>query len=101
MERVKIHAGVFFHSVHHCDTFKRFPEIHLDTVVGNLCGAKHFQSHVAVQFFCEIHHAIIVRISLVEFHQRKFRVVAGVNALVSKDAPNLKDTLQAADNQPL
>ena len=54
---------------------------------------------VAQQAFGEIHQALVVRVGLVEFHHREFRVVARREAFVAEIAVDLEDLLEPADNQ--
>ena len=43
---------------------------------------------------------MVIGVRLIQLHQREFRVVAGVQSLVTEHAPDLVHSLHAADDQP-
>ena len=54
----QVNACIFLNRINHGDALKRLAQIHLNAVVNDLCCAKHFLCHVAVQILCQIHHAV-------------------------------------------
>ena len=99
LDLVKVNAGVLLHRVEHGDTRKGLAKVDLDAVVGDFGGAEHLLTDVAVHFFGQVHHAVVVGVCLIELHQRKLGIVARVHALVAEDPADLIDALQAADDQ--
>ena len=69
--------------------------------VGDLFGAGHLFCHIAVKVLGQVHHAVVIRVGLVQLHQRELRVMPRVESLVAEDAPDLVDALHPADNQAL
>ena len=49
----------------------------------------------------ELHHVVVVGERLVRLEHRELGVVAGVDALVAEDAPDLEHALEPADDQSL
>ena len=98
---VEVHARVLLHRVHHGDALKGLGQIHLHTLVGDGGGAQYLLGHVAVQVLGQLHHTVVVRVSLVQLHQGELRVVAGVKALVAEHAADLVHALQSAHDQAL
>ena len=56
---------------------------------------------MAVQILGQIHHPVIIGIRLVQLHQSKLRVMAGIQSLVAEHPSDLIDLREPADNQPL
>ena len=56
---------------------------------------------VTHQTLCNIHHAVVIGVRLIQLKQRKFRIVARINALVAENAADFIYLIKAADNQPL
>ena len=96
---IEIHAGVFFHCIDHSQTFERFAQINSSSVVCNSRGAAYFFCQITEHLLGQIHHAVVIRVCLIQFHQGKFRVVAGINTLIPEHTADFIDTLQSADNQ--
>ena len=96
---IPVHTGILLHRIHHCDTLKRFSKIHLDSVIDNLRGSQNLLGNMAVKILCQVHHSIIIRIRLIQFHQRKFRIMSRIQSLVAEYPADLIDSLQASDNQ--
>ncbi len=101
VDLVEIHAGVLLYRVHHGDACERLSEIHLNAVICNGRGPKYFLCQVTVQVLGQIHHAVIISVSLVELHQSEFRIMTGVDALVTEYTADLVNALQTADDQAL
>ena len=98
---IPVHAGILLHRVHHGDALEGLSEIHLHAVVHDLRGSQDLLGHRAVEVLRQIHHAVVIRIRLVELHQGKLRIVAGIQSLVAEHAADLIDALQAAHDQAL
>ena len=97
----KVNACIFLDGIHHGDTLKGLAQIHFHAVVGDRGGAKHLLRHSAVQILSQIHHAMVIRIGLIEFHQREFRIMACVKTFVAENAADFIDFFESADNQTL
>ena len=96
---IPVHACVFLHRVDHGHPGKRLAQIHLYPVVNDLGGSQNFLRHMAVQVLRQVHHAVVIGISLIQLHQGKFRIVSGVQSLVAEDTADLIDPLQSAYDQ--
>src|SRR5699024_1372603 len=93
------YACVFLNGVYHGDTLKRLAEIHLNSVVNDLCCSKYILCHMAVQVLCQIHHTVIIGVCLIELHQSKLRIMAGVQTLIPEYSSDLINTFHSADDQ--
>ena len=100
LDLFKINACVLFDGVDHGQTLKGLSKVDLHLRVGDGGGVAHFLGNMAEHVFCQIHHAVVVRVSLVKLHKGKFRVVPGVQALIAEHAADLVDSLHAAYDQP-
>ena len=101
VDLVEVHTGVLLHGVHHGDPGKGLAQVHFDAVIHDLCGSQHFLGHIAEHVLGQVHHAVIIGIGLIQFHEGEFRIVAGVQALIPENTADLVDPLQAADDQAL
>ena len=97
----KIDAAVLLDRLGHRDAAEGLLEVNLGTAVHNLRAAVYLPRHMAEHVLGEVHHALVVRIRLIELHQRELRVMTGIQALVPEHAADLVDALQAADNEAL
>ena len=98
---VEVNAGLGLDGVVHGDPGKRFAEVNVNAVVRNERGTADRLRQMAVHALGQFHHALVVRVRLVEFHQSELGVVTGVDAFVAEDAANFIDPLQAADDETL
>ena len=62
---------------------------------------QNFLCHMTVQILCQIHHAVIICICLIQLHQGKFRIVSGIQTFITEYTSNLINSFQAADDQSL
>ena len=62
---IPVHTGILFHRVHHGDPAEGLAQIHLHSVIHNGGGSQHFFRHIPVQILCQVHHSVIIGISLV------------------------------------
>src|SRR4051794_8664971 len=70
-------------------------------VNGNLIGTVASDSSRGDQGLGQSHHRVVIRVGLVSFQERKFRVVLGVDALVAEDASNFVDAVNAPHQKTL
>ena len=56
---------------------------------------------VAEEALDQRHHVVEVAVGLVQFQQRELGIMAGRDAFVAEDPPDLIDAVEAADDQPL
>src|SRR5699024_8549752 len=98
---IPVDSGILLHRVDHCDALKRRSEIHLDPIVYDLGGPQNFLRHIAVQILRQVHHPIIVSISLIQFHEGKLRIMSRVKSLVSEHTADLVNSLQSSYDQSL
>ena len=101
MDLVKVNAGIFLDGIHHSNSLERFAQIHLHAIVSDHSGSQNLLRHMAVQVLCQVHHSLVICVSLIQLHQRKFRVVSGIQALVAEYSSNLVYALHAANDQSL
>ena len=98
---VPINARILLHGIHHGNPLERLFKIHLHAIIRNHRRPENFLRHMAVQILRQIHHPIIIRIRLIKLHQRKLRVMTGIQALVAEHAPNLIHSFKTAHDKPL
>ena len=96
---IPVNACIFFHGIYHCNTFKRFSEIHLNAIVNDLRCAENFMCHMAVKIFCKIHHSVIICICLIKLHQCKFRIMSRIKSFVSEYTTDLVHSFKTSDDQ--
>ena len=101
MDLMEIHAAVLLHRFRHGDPCKRLSEIDLGPVVGDNGRTQNLLRHMTVQVFRQIHHAVEVRIGLVQLHQGKLGVVLCIHPLIAEDPADFVDLFQTAYDQPL
>ena len=97
----EIDAAVLLDRLAHRDAAEGLLEVNLGAAVHNLRAAVYLARHVAEHVLGEVHHSLVVRVRLIELHQRELGVVAGIQALVPEHASYLVDALQTADNEAL
>ena len=97
----EINTRVFLDSVDHRHAAEGLFHINDGAVVTDDRTAADLLRQIAEHALRQLHHALVVRVSLVELHQGKLRVVAGIHALVAEHAADLIDPLQTADDQSL
>ena len=98
---VKVDAGVLLHGLRHGEACKRLAEVDGVLTVGNHGAAANLLCEVAEHGLREFHHSVVIGVCLIELHQRKLGVVAGVHTLVTEHAADLEDSLKTADDQTL
>ena len=90
---VEINAGVFLNCIDHGDALERLGHINHSAVIADDRASADFLSQVAEHTLGQFHHALIVGVCLIQLHQGKFRVVTGINTLVTEYTANLVNTL--------
>ena len=98
---VPVNTCIFLNSVNHCDALERLSKIHLDSFVYDLSSSENFLCNETVQILSQIHHAMIICVCLVEFHQSKFRVVSCIKTFVTEYSSDLIYSFQTTNDQSL
>ena len=101
IDHIKVHTGVLPNRLDHADTAEGLRKVDIHTAVVDLRGAQDLFRHMAVHGLGLLHHAVIVRVGLVELQEGEFRVMPGIQSLVAENAADLVDTLHAAHDQAL
>ena len=90
---IEVDAGFFLDGVNHGQTAEGLTKVDFLAVINDFCTAADCLSQVTVHIFCQIHHAVIVCVGLIEFHQSKLRIVTGVHAFITEYAADFIDAL--------
>ena len=98
---IPVNACIFLNRINHCNTLKRLPEIHLDSLIYDMSCSKNFLCNKTVQVLCQIHHAMIVCVCLIKFHQSEFRVMSCIKTFVTEYTSNLIYSFQTTNDQSL
>ena len=96
---IKIDAAGFFDGVIHAEAAERRRQIEITAVIADFQRSVDFLAGRGDQVFGHIHHAVIIRIGLIELDHRELWIVTNVNALVAEIAADFVHALQTADNQ--
>ena len=92
----EIRARVFLHRIVHRKAAEGGRKVDLLPLIGDLRGAVHHLATVGEQVFGKLHHAVIVRIGLIQLDGGEFRVMRCIHALVAEDAADFIHALQPA-----
>ena len=98
---IKVNTGILLYGFQHGHTLKGFAQIDHFLSIGNEGSAAHLLGHMAEHILCQVHHAMVVGIGLIQLHEGKFGVVTGVHSFVAEYPTDLIHPLQAADDQTL
>ena len=98
---IKINSGIFLDRIVHCQTCKWLSKVNFHTVVRDLGRSAYFFSEVTEHGFGQFHHALVISVCLIQLHQGKFRIVAGINTLVTEYTADLVHTLKTTNDQSL
>ena len=101
LDRHKVRAGHFLDGVSHRDALPRRGQVNVLAEPLDLIGAEDLLRGAGEDGLEDVHHAVEVRVGLIELAGRELRVVLGVHALVAEDAADLVHALHAADDQAL
>ena len=96
---VEVYAGEFFNGVNHSLSCERFAQIQFVTAVNHFCGTQYVLRNGTEHFFCDVHHAVIVCVSLIQFHQGKFWVMTNGDTFVTEYTADFIHTFKTADDQ--
>lgn len=100
-QRHKVDAGVLLDSLSHRHALPALGEIDLHALIHHLGAAQNLFADMDYHVLGNIHHAVVIGVRLIQLKQRKFRIVARINALVAENAADFIYLIKAADNQPL
>ena len=98
---IPVNACIFLNRINHCNTLKRLPEIHLDSLIYDMSCSKNFLCNKTVQVLCQIHHAMVICICLVKLHQSKLRIMSCIKAFITEYTTNLVYLLKTSNDQSL
>ncbi len=101
LDLIEIHTGVFADGIDHRHLRKRLAEIDHLIAIGDNGRAVHLLRDIAVHTLCQFHHAVVVGVCLIEFHQSELRIVLCIDSLVAEYTADLKYALESADNEAL
>ena len=97
---IEINAGVFLHCIYHGQPFKGLTQVYLILPVRNTGLSAHLHGNVSEHIFCQIHHAVVVGISLVKLHKCELGVMSCIYAFVSENPSYFVHFFKSADNKP-
>ena len=98
---IEINSGIFLNRIVHGHACKWLAKIDLDAIVTDLCTSADFLCKITEHRLCQFHHSLIVCVCLIQFHQREFRVMTGINTLITEYTTDLVYTFKSADDQSL
>ena len=101
LDFIEVHACILLNSVNHCDSFKRLAKIHFDTIVNNLSGTKNCLCNMTVKIFCKVHHAMVVSVSLIEFHQSELGIMSCIKTFVTEYSADFVYSFHTANDKSL
>ena len=97
----EVNAGVLLYCFDHGKSFKGLAEIDHVLAVGNAGSTAYLLRNVTEHILSEVHHTVVVGISLIELHECEFGVMTGVNALVSENSAYFVNSFKSADDKSL
>ena len=101
LDRHKVRAGHFLDGVSHRDALPRRGQVNVLAEPPDLIGAEDLLRGAGEDGLEDVHHAVEVRVGLIELAGGKLGVMLGVHTLVAEDAADLVHALHAADDQAL
>ena len=101
LDFIEINTCILLDSINHCNSFKRFTEIHLNTVVNNLCCAENSLCNMTVKIFCKVHHTVVISVCLIEFHKCELGIVSCVKTFVTEYTTDFVNSFHTADDKSL
>ena len=96
----KVDAGIFLYSLDHCQPFKGLAQVDLILAVRYAGLSAHLHSNVSEHIFRQIHHSVVVGISLIKLHQSELRVMSCIDALVPENSADLVNLFKSAHDKP-
>ena len=97
----EVRAGDVLHRVGHGDALPGGCQVDVVTQPLHMVGTQDLLGGTGEDALQDIHHAVQVRVRLVQLTGSELGVVLGVHALVAEDTAHLVHTLKAAHDQPL
>ena len=97
---LKINPCVLLNGINHGQPLKGLSKVNLHLSIGNKSSPTYLLGYMAEHVLRQIHHAVIIRVSLVKLHQGKLRIMSGIQPLIAEHTANLVDPLHTAYNQP-
>ena len=98
---IKVNSCIFLDRIIHGQTFKRFAEIDLDTIVGNLRRTTNLLCQITEHRLSQFHHAFIICICLIKLHQSKLRIMTGIYTFITEYTSDLINSLKTTNDQSL
>ena len=98
---VVIGAARLLDSLLHGHALPFCAHVYLRALIGYCSAAADVERDGFIHILDEIHHALIVGVSLIHLYRGKFGVMEGIHALVAENSAHFVDALQTADYQPL
>ena len=101
MYLAEINTRILLDRVKHGYTTEGLSEVHLDPAVAYRCRSEHLERDKAVKILGKVHHSVIIGIRLIELHERKLGVMAGIKSLVAENSAYLINAFKSADDKAL
>ena len=98
---IKVNSCIFLDRIIHGQTFKRFAEVDLDTIVGNLRRTTNLLCQITEHRLSQFHHAFIICICLIKLHQSKLRIMTGIYTFITEYTSDLINSLKTTNDQSL
>ena len=98
---VDVDPRVFADRVLHRDAAPWPGEVQVVPCKGACRSAMQLLNEAGDDLLCEVHHIVVITVSLVDLHHRELRVVVGVDILVPEVLGDLKNLIKPADDQAL
>ena len=98
---IKINAGIFLNGIGHGQSSKGAFQVNRSTLITDVKSSADLFRKVTEHGLGKLHHTVIVGICLIELHQSEFRVMTGVDSLITEHSSNLINSFHTADNQTL
>ena len=80
---------------------KRLGQVKFSALISQRSCAARFNCRGANDLFSEIHEPLVVCVGCIKLHHGELRVMPRTYTLIAKVSVDLKDTLEAADDQSL
>ena len=98
---VKINARIFLNGIGHGKSSERTFQVNGSSLIADMESPANLLCKITEHGLGELHHPVVIGISLIEFHQGKLRVVTGIDSLVPEYSSDFVNALHTADNQTL
>ena len=98
---IEIDACILLDRIVHSKSLERLTEIDLEVAVLDERCAAYLLCYIAEHGLCELHHAVVVCVCLVELHERELRVMTCIHTFVTENSADLEYSFEAADKKSL